>query len=67
MSQSSELVMPRVTVLDLRLQYQAIREEIQAAIESVLDGQHFILGPEVEALEREVARYCGTNHAVGVA
>jgi dTDP-4-amino-4,6-dideoxygalactose transaminase len=59
--------MPRVSVLDLRLQYQAIREEIHAAIESVLDGQHFILGPEVEALEREVAQYCGTNHAVGVA
>jgi dTDP-4-amino-4,6-dideoxygalactose transaminase len=33
----------------------------------VIDSQHFILGPEVEAFEKEVAAYCGTKYAVGVA
>ena len=53
--------------LDLRAQYATIREEIRAAIQSVLDSQIFILGPEVQALEEELAAYCGTRFAVGVA
>jgi dTDP-4-amino-4,6-dideoxygalactose transaminase len=56
----------RVPLLDLKAQYATIRPEIQAAIERVLDSQHFILGPEVEELEREVARYCGATFAIGV-
>ncbi len=67
MSQLFELASPRVSVLDLGLQYQAISEEIHAAIDRVLNAQHFILGPEVEALEKEVAAYCGTSYGVGVA
>jgi len=54
-------------MLDLRPQYASIREEVQAAIDSVLDSQQFILGPQVQALEREIARYCGARYAVGVA
>ncbi len=53
--------------LDLRAQYASIREEIQAAIQSVLDSQIFILGPQVQALEQELATYCGTRFAIGVA
>ena len=46
---------PSVPLLDLKAQYAAIRDEIRAAIDRVADAQQFILGPEVEALEREVA------------
>lgn len=56
-----------VPILDLKAQYNTIREEIRAAIDSVLEKQHFILGPEVKALEKEIAAYCGTKYAVGVA
>lgn len=56
-----------VPMLDLAAQYGTIREEIRTAIDRVLNAQHFILGPEVEALEREVAAYCGRRFGVGVA
>jgi dTDP-3-amino-3,4,6-trideoxy-alpha-D-glucose transaminase len=44
-----------------------LRAELDAAIARVLDSGHYILGPEVEAFEREFAAYCGAAHAVGVA
>lgn len=53
--------------LDLRAQYASIREEIRAAIDAVLESQIFILGPQVQALEQELAAYCGTRFAIGVA
>ena len=56
-----------VPMLDLSLQYNSIRAEIKAAIDQVMDSQHFILGPQVKALEEEVARYCGRSFGVGVA
>ena len=55
-----------VPLLDLKTQYASIREEIRAAIDRVADSQHFILGPEVEALEKEIADYCQCEFAVGV-
>ena len=55
-----------VPLLDLKAQYAALREEIRAAIDRVADAQHFILGPEVTALENEVAAYCGCAKGVGV-
>jgi dTDP-4-amino-4,6-dideoxygalactose transaminase len=55
-----------VPLLDLKAQYQAIRDEIKEAVDEVLESQHFILGPKVEALEEAVAPYCGCQHAVGV-
>ncbi|MBN1573297.1 MAG: DegT/DnrJ/EryC1/StrS family aminotransferase [Deltaproteobacteria bacterium] len=57
----------KVPLLDLKAQYAAIRGEIKEAVEGVLESQYFILGPEVEALEGEVARYVGADFAVGVA
>lgn len=54
-------------MLDLGRQYAALRPEILAAVERVCASQHFILGREVEALEREVAAYCGVTEAVGCA
>jgi dTDP-4-amino-4,6-dideoxygalactose transaminase len=56
-----------VPLLDLKTQYAAIRVEIRAAIDAVLDSQSFVLGAQVSALETEVACYCGAPHAVGVA
>ena len=60
-------VQMQIPILDLKAQYETIREEIQAAIDGVLEKQHFILGPEVKALEAEVARYCGRKYGIGVA
>ena len=55
-----------VPLLDLKAQYEPIREEIRAKVDEVMESQRFILGPEVEAFEKEMAAYCGTRHAVGV-
>ena len=55
-----------VPLLDLKAQYTAIRDEVRVAIDRVSDSQHFILGPEVEAFEREVAEYSQCKFAVGV-
>jgi len=57
----------KVPILDLTRQYRTIRAEIDTAIQRVLESGRFILGPEVEAFEREVAEYLGVKHAIGVA
>src|SRR5215472_1408649 len=54
-------------MLDLARQYAQIREEVLAAIERVCSSQHFILGAEVEMLEREVAAFVGAADGVGCA
>ena len=46
-------------MIDLQRQYQRIREDVLSAVERVCSSQHFILGPEVEELEREVAAFTG--------
>jgi len=56
-----------VPLLDLRRQYDGIRDEVLAAIARVCDSQSFVLGPEVEALEREIAAFTGAADAVGCA
>jgi dTDP-4-amino-4,6-dideoxygalactose transaminase len=55
-----------VPLLDLKAQYQPIREEVLRAIARVADSQQFILGPEVEAFESELAERIGVAHAIGV-
>lgn len=47
-------------------QFQAHQEEIEAAVLRVMRGNSYILGPEVEALEKEFAEYIDTSHAIGV-
>jgi dTDP-4-amino-4,6-dideoxygalactose transaminase len=55
-----------IPLLDLKAQYATIREEIRAAIDRVIEAQQFILGPEVEALEHEIATYTGCKYGIGV-
>ena len=55
-----------VPLLDLKAQYATIREEIRAAVERVLESQQFVLGPEVEAFEREIAAYSRCRYGIGV-
>jgi dTDP-4-amino-4,6-dideoxygalactose transaminase len=55
-----------VPLLDLKSQYAAIRDEIRAAVDRVMESQQFILGPEVEALENEAAAYCQCQYGIGV-
>jgi len=49
-----------------REQYAAHREEIRDAIDRVLEGDRYILGPEVAAFEKEFAAYCGVSEGIGV-
>jgi dTDP-4-amino-4,6-dideoxygalactose transaminase len=55
-----------VPILDLKAQYATVRADVQAAIERVMESQHFILGPEAEALEKEIAAYSQCQFGVGV-
>jgi dTDP-4-amino-4,6-dideoxygalactose transaminase len=54
-------------VTDLRVQYRSLKNELLEVITQVLEEQHFILGPNVAALESEIAAFCKTGYAVGVA
>ena len=56
-----------VPLLDLRAQHAAIRDEVVSALMRVVDSQLFILGPSVEALEKEVAELSHTKYAIGCA
>jgi dTDP-4-amino-4,6-dideoxygalactose transaminase len=57
----------KVPLLDLRAQHESLRDELLAAIQRVMDAQQFVLGPEVQAFEEEIARYTKTRHAIGCA
>ena len=56
-----------VPLLDLKAQYATIKPEVDAAVQSVLDSARFIGGPEIVALESEVASYSKVAHGVGCA
>jgi dTDP-4-amino-4,6-dideoxygalactose transaminase len=55
-----------IPMLDLQAQYAQIKPEVDAALMRVVASQHFINGPDVEALEQEIARYCQVKHCIGV-
>src|SRR5207249_9379627 len=57
----------KVPLLDLRAQYDTIRAEIDDAVRRVMESCQFIGGPEITALEGEVARYSQVPHAVACA
>ena len=56
----------QVPMLDLQAQYRPIRDAVIDVVTRVCDSQRFILGPEVEGMEQELAAYLGVTHAVGV-
>ncbi len=59
--------MTTVPILDLKAQYQSIKGEVDAAVLDVMASGHFVLGPNVKALEAEVAEYVGCRYGIGVA
>ena len=59
--------MVKIPIIDLKAQYETIRDELRQAIDEVLESQQFILGPAVEKFEREAASYLGCRDAIGVA
>src|SRR5438477_13021891 len=56
----------KVPLLDLQAQYRPLRDQILAAMTRVADSQRFIMGPEIDALEQELARMLGIRHAIAV-
>ena len=67
MKSASHKAAAAVPMLDLSRQYAAIRNEVLAAVARVCDSQHYILGEEVAAFEREFAALCATSDCVGCA
>ena len=55
-----------VPLLDLRPQLDSLRPQLLEALTRVLDSTGYILGPEVERFEADIAAYCGAKHAVGL-
>src|SRR5258707_6625140 len=55
-----------VPLLDLQAQYRPLRDEILAAVTRVCDSQRFIMGPEIDGLERELSAVIGVEHAIAV-
>jgi dTDP-4-amino-4,6-dideoxygalactose transaminase len=58
---------PTIPLVDIRAQYAAVLSDVLEAVEGVLDSGEFILGPNVEAFEREAATYLGVPETIGVA
>jgi dTDP-4-amino-4,6-dideoxygalactose transaminase len=56
-----------IPLLDLKAQFQPLRTEIMAAVQTVCDEQGFILGPRVVAFEESLAKYVGARYAIGCA
>ncbi len=56
----------KIPYLDLQLQYQSIKSEIDTAISKVLDNSSYVLGPSVQEFEKNYAEYCGVSYCTGV-
>jgi dTDP-4-amino-4,6-dideoxygalactose transaminase len=56
-----------IPLADLVAQYRSIQPDIDSAMRAVLEGGHFILGPNTKSFEQEMARYLGVDHGIGVA
>ncbi len=59
--------MKQIQMLDLKFEYEYIKDDIDAAIRRCLEHQKWILGPEVKELEEKMAGYLGVKHCIGVA
>lgn len=56
-----------IPMVDLKIQYRDLQEEVEQGIRAALESCQFILGPSVEAFEQEAAAYLGARHAISVA
>jgi len=56
----------KVPFLDLKAQYYSIKHEIDFAIQKTLDNSTFVLGPDIEELEKEFASFCNSKYAIAV-
>jgi dTDP-4-amino-4,6-dideoxygalactose transaminase len=66
-STSSKSSVQPFPFLDLKAQYRTIKSEVDAVIQRVMESQQFILGPEVESFENEIAAYTQTQFAIACA
>ncbi len=57
---------PRVPYLDLKAQYDSIRDELREAVDAVFETSAYVLGPAVEHFEEHFATFCGNDHCVAV-
>jgi dTDP-4-amino-4,6-dideoxygalactose transaminase len=64
---ASHLTTRAIPLLDLRRQFNPIRDEVMREVERVIESQRFILGEDVERFEGNFAAYCGVEHAIGCA
>jgi dTDP-4-amino-4,6-dideoxygalactose transaminase len=60
-------VQTTVPLLDLKLQYETLRAEVEPMLHEICDSQHFALGPKVVELENEISAYVGAKNAIGCA
>lgn len=60
------MYLQHVPLVDLQAQYQTIKQDVLAAIESVLDGMQLFLGPQQKAFEQEFAAYCGCRYGISL-
>lgn len=58
--------MRAVSMLDLKAEYRLFREDVRAAVDAVLESQHFIGGPAVGELEAALSAHCGAKHAIAI-
>lgn len=57
----------KIPLIDLKAGYLSLKDEIDTSVTNVLSSGNYILGPNVQALEKEIAQYCGTKFAISVA
>ena len=57
----------KVPFFDLSVQFKSVEDEIKSAVDEVFQSQQFIMGPQVQVLEKTIAQYCRTPYAIGVA
>src|SRR5512142_16703 len=55
-----------IPLVDLRAQYNPLKDEIIPGIEKVFENMHLFLGENVQALEQEFSQFCGTKYGIGV-
>lgn len=56
-----------IPMVDLKTQYARLKDEIDAGLHAALESTAFVLGPNVQAFEKEAAEFLGVRHAIGVA